>query len=256
MNIIKNTEEETNTTAFWHMDDIIPDIDYLYLQRLHVRLGEMVWHLYHKLPTLLRPAAIGTFITEEIANVYQALDRAHIFAHYHGSNSQRHVEDIYFTWLKQRTLTKLFFPAIAYILQTPATAFFPLEPDIFLSKDFTLPQNLLIHVLDGTPLRLEIIYDTEKSYQIPEERLVAAKNYLKKTSYNTLFLYLDLLANQGALLPLEQLTSRETKVISLQTGQQKATALCQEDFIWNLGEMPPIYPEETMQLPKLQQKQG
>lgn len=244
MNMKKNSEDETDTAAFWQAEDIIPEIDDMYLQRLHIRLGEMIWHLYHQLPDSLRPESVSVFIAQEIADLYQSLSREHILENYRDSTGCRcHAEDVYFTWLKQRTLTKLFFPIIAYILQTPATAFHSIEPDIFISKNFPSQQSFLIHILDGKPLRLEIIFDATCYWQIPAAKITAAREYQQQTGYPTLFLYLDLLKNQGALFPLDLLAAEGKQGIRFQKERDRAILLSQEDFIWEFSQIPPIYQE-------------
>ncbi len=245
MKIQTNSEKEINTAVFWQAEDIVPDIDEIYLQQLHIRLGEMVWHLYHQLPSLLRPASVSDFISQEIAGIYQSLTRERLLERYRDpTGSRRHVEDVYFIWLKQRTLTKLLFPSIAYILQTPATAFRSLEPDIFISKDFSPQQSFLIQVLDDEPLRLQLIFDADGSYRLPEDQINTAQAFYQKTEHTTLFLYLDVLKNQGALLPLDQINAKEQHLTPLQEENKHGIHLSPEDFTWHFSQIPPIYREK------------
>lgn len=247
MNIQTNSENEANTTTFWQAADIVPEIDPIYLQQLHIRLGEMVWHLYHQLPILLRPASVATFISEEIADLYQALSREHILEKYRDSTGQhRHVEDVYFAWLKQRTLTRLFFPVIAYILQTPSTAFRSIEPDIFLSKDFPSQQSFLIDILDGEPLRLQLIFDGDNNHNLSQNQIKTAQDFYQKTGRSTLFLYLDLLNKQGAILPLEWFNLQESQIIPWQSKIKGPIPLSPEDFTWKFSQIPPIYQETVI----------
>ena len=149
MNRTKEMIPAEATAGFWQAADIVAEIDGIYLQRLHARLGEMVWHLYSTLPAMFRPSSIHTFITEEITDLYQSLSREHIIEKYRDSRGcRRHGEDAYFLWLRQRVLLKLFLPALTYILQTPITAFRRNDYEIFQTLDFTPEQNILVDVLD------------------------------------------------------------------------------------------------------------
>ena len=230
--LIPPTEQ---SAAFWQGDDIIADIDHIYLQRLHARLGEMVWQLYEILPNMLRPESVHDFIGEEIAGLYQSLCRSHIIEAYRdASGRRRHGEDAYFLWLRQRALLKLFFPAIAYILQTPVTAFHRDDNAIFRDKDFTPEERVLVDVLDREPLQLEVIFDTDSSHTISPWRVAVAKKEYRDTGRSTLRLHIDLPQKTGALFLLNQLAEKGNPLV-----------IPAVNFIWNLSQIPPIFPEET-----------
>ncbi len=240
----KERLQEEITARFWQADDIISEIDDIYLQRLHARLGEMVWYLYGRLPAVLRPESIHTFIAEEIAGLYQSLSREHILEKYRdNSGNRRHGEDAYFLWLRQRVLIKLFLPAITYILQTPVTAFHRNDYQIFATKDFMPEKHILVDVLDGEPLQLEIIFDTDSSRLISPEQITAAKEFYRQTGYATLLLHIDLRQGVGALLLLDKLKEKKCSIV-----------IPDSSFIWKISEIPPIFPEEITALPYLMQK--
>lgn len=241
MNTTRNTlpkiqiEPIEMSAAFWQGDDITADIDHVYLQRLHARLGEMVWQLYEILPNMLRPESVHDFIGAEIAGLYQSLCRGHMIETYRDfSGRRRHGEDAYFFWLRQRVLLKLFFPAIAYILQTPVTAFHRDDNAIFRDKDFTPEERILVDMLDGEQLQVEVIFDTDSSHTISPWRVAAAKKEYRITGRPTLRFHIDLPQKTGALFLLNQLAEKGNPLV-----------IPAVNFIWNLSEVPPIFPEET-----------
>lgn len=221
--------------------DIVPAINFDYIDSLNLRLCEIIKKLSELIPQEIRVDNIDNFIDKNIFESYEILQKNNILPRL--NNQGRRPEQVYFSWMRGFVISKFFSPAISLIFNVP-------ENDIQTIGDDDLKNP---NIFKRSPKAdIEIKYAKDKSLvvevqsgfqginDIKQHKVIEAKRTYQAENKHTLAIHFDLYNGQVAFIVLDQIKDNDINWITRQQMEgQTVFTIDANLFAWKLTKLPP-----------------
>lgn len=214
--------------------DIIPDIDYNYIDLLNNRLKEiftLLNEIYYKPYTFL-----DDFFNIYLLNTYKILKNNNILNKL--NNQGRRKEDVYFSWMRGYLICEYFKGAISDIFNVPIEKIKQVGDDDFDNIETfkrTPKADLEIDIY-----RIEVQSGFQGINDIKEHKVREAKRVFDEKGLRTIISHFDLFNGQVAFVDISNIEEDNLNWITRQQMEgQSVFNIEQNYFQWLLTETPP-----------------
>lgn len=225
--------------------DIVPAIDYGYINDLNKRLVEIVKKLNSVVVPEIQPDDIDDFCQENIFNVFKIMKDNDIISRL--NNQGRRPEQVYFSWLRGFLVCKYFQNALSIIFEVDVE-FIELNggDDLSNIEDFSRTPNadFLIHCTNNEKIFVEVQSGFNKYSDIKEHKIKQALKMRVEDGIQTILIHFDLYNGQVAFVNLSQiqLDNKNFKHRAQMEGQ-RVFEIPKMNFVWRLFDYPITYKE-------------
>lgn len=230
---------------FFAGKDIIPTVDYNYIQLLNTRLIEIIIKINSLVSSDINIAKIDEFCTENVELVFDKLKNNHIIQRL--NNQGRRPEQVYFSWMRGYIISNYFLKALSKIFEVRIEDISLIgDDDLVNIESFkrTPTADLEITLNDGNKLRIEVQSGFVGVNDIKQHKVLEAKRIFEADGISSLAIHFDLFNGQVAFIKLDEIEDDSVNWITRQQMEgQTVFNIDQNYFSWKLTENPPSLDE-------------
>lgn len=213
--------------------DIIPDIDYDYIDLLNERLKE-IFTLLNKI--YYKPYNLDDFFDIYLVNTYTRLKNNNILNRL--NNQGRRKEDVYFNWMRGYLICEYFKGAVSDIFNVSIEKVKQVGDDDFDNLE-TFKRTPKAD-LEINNYRIEVQSGFQGINDIKEHKVREAKRVFAGKGLRTIILHFDLFNGQVAFIDISEIEEDNLNWITRQQMEgQSVFNIDQNYFQWLLTDMPP-----------------
>ncbi|MCY3804329.1 MAG: restriction endonuclease [Candidatus Saccharibacteria bacterium] len=220
--------------------DIIPDIDFNYLQQLKERTCQIIARINSLMPESLR-SDIKLFEFNTICSAYKHFTSDGLI--HKMNNLGRRKEEMTFAWLRGYAVVEYFLPTIMKIFGNKKIKRIG-DDSLENISDFrkTPTADLELSSSQNQPIRLEIQSGFQGINDIKQHKITEARRRFVDQEIETIVIHFDLFNGQVAFVNISQVAEDNVRWITRQQLEgQTVFEIDPNNFIWLLaGEMPSI----------------
>lgn len=228
---------------FFAAKDIIPTVDFNYINSLNERLSEIVKKLNKISDQSVRINNIDSFCQENIEVVFQKLKNNKIIPRL--NNQGRRPEQVYFSWVRGLVILNYFLKALSIIFGVNTKDIDSIgDDDLADIETFkrTPKADLEISLENGEKIRLEIQSGFQGINDIKQHKVLEAKKVFQEKGISSLAVHFDLFNGQVAFVRLDGVKDDSVNWITRQQMEgQTVFNIDQNYFVWKLTEKPPKF---------------
>ena len=231
--------------AFFAAKDIIPTVDYSYIDLLNDRLFEIVAKINSIVPFETRLEEIDSFRAENIVGVFHKLRDFDII--HRLNNLGRRPEEVYFSWMRGYVVSSFFLKSLSEVFDVE------MEDIVFIGDDElrnaetfkkTPKADLEISLVGDQKIRIEVQSGFQGINDIKQHKVLEAKKIKREQNISSLVIHFDLFNGQVAFVKLDSVDDDSVNWITRQQMEgQTVFNIDQNYFVWKLTETPPKYIE-------------
>ena len=232
---------QQNIKNFFAAKDIIPKVDFNYIQLLNNRLIEIVDKTNDIVSDDIKINNINKFINENITEVFTKLKTYKIIERL--NNQGRRPEQVYFSWMRGYIISTYFLKALSIIFETDLSNIKIIgDDDLVNINSFkrTPTADLEISLDKFEKIRIEIQSGFQGINDIKQHKVLEAKKIATEKNIPTIAIHFDLFNGQVAFIRLDNIQDNDVNWIKRQQMEgQTVFNIDQNYFIWKLTENPP-----------------
>jgi hypothetical protein len=234
---------QQNLKKFFGAKDIIPTIDFNYIELLNNRLIEIIKKTNNIVHKNIKVADIEEFINKNIINIYLKLKKYKIIEKL--NNQGRRPEQVYFSWMRGYIVTIYFFKALSLIFEVNIPNINIIGDDNLKNIDSfkrTPTADLEIKFKNNKKIRLEIQAGFQGINDIKQHKVLEAKKIFLEEEISTIAIHFDLFNGQVAFIRLDTIKDNNINWITRQQMEgQTVFNIDQNYFLWKLTEEVPKF---------------
>jgi hypothetical protein len=234
---------QNNIKAFFGAKDIVPTVDYKYINLLNKRLFEIIEKIDIIVAKEIKSENLKSFYDENIENVFKKLKRNKIIAKL--NNQGRRIEDVYFSWMRGMLISTYFLKALSYIFEVNIDKIKIIGEDDFTHlKSFkrTPKADLQIELQNGKKIRIEMQAGFQGINDIKQHKVLEAKKIKREEDIFSMIIHFDFFNGQVAFIKTDSIDDDSINWITRQQMEgQTVFNIDQNYFIWKLTELPPKF---------------
>jgi hypothetical protein len=236
---------QTVIKAFFSAKDVIPTVDFHYIDLLNARLVEIISKIHQVVTEEIKVKNIDIFIEENIKKVYEKLKSNNIISKL--NNQGRRPEEVYFSWMRGYVISNYFINAISQIFELDKDSISIIgDDDIINIEAFKRSPraDLQLKFKNGDRLRIEVQSGFQGINDIKQHKVLEAKRILREEGVSSIVMHFDLYNGQVAFVKLDEIEDDSVNWITRQQMEgQTVFNIDQNYFLWKLTENPPLYKE-------------
>jgi len=226
---------------FFGAKDIIPSIDFGYMDLLNERLYEMADRMNEVVAKELRSGTPTVFKKEFIDRPFSIMKKNGILPKL--NNLGRRPESVYFNWMRGYVVQSFFSKAIDFIFDVDTRRKILIGDDDFKKLETfkkTPKADLELQLNSGEKLRIEIQAGFTGTNDIKKHKVTEAERVFKSLGMHTIAVHFDLYNGQAAFVKLDGIDEKDTNWEHRQQMEgQVVFAISWKHFLWKMIE-PPI----------------
>ncbi len=232
---------QQNVKNFFAAKDIIPAVDFDYIEILNNRLIEILVKINSIVVSEIKIENLELFIEQNIIEVFDKLKNHNIIEKL--NNQGRRPEKVYFSWMRGYIISVYFLKALGIIFQTDLSKIKIIGDDNLLNIDSfkrTPTADLEISFDKCEKIRIEIQAGFQGVNDIKQHKVLEAKNIFLEKNIPTIAIHFDLFNGQVAFVRLDSIEDNNINWITRQQMEgQTVFNIEQNYFVWKLTEYPP-----------------
>jgi len=229
--------------AFFDAKDIIPTVDYNYIDLLNVRLLEIVAKINDLVVEDIKVEDLDLFCDEKIKTVFEKLKNHNIISRL--NNQGRRPEEVYFSWMRGRVISKYFLSALSQVFDVDIEKIDEIGDDDLVNIDTfkrTPKADLQINLKIDEKIRIEVQSGFQGINDIKQHKVVEAKKTKREENMSSMVIHFDLFNGQVAFVKIDEIDDDNVHWITRQQMEgQLVFNIDQNYFVWKLTENPPTY---------------
>lgn len=234
---------QQNTKTFFAAKDIVPTVDYNYIESLNDRLFEILEKINALVVYDIKNHDLSSFYEENISKVFKRLRDNGII---HKLNNQgRRPEEVYFSWMRGFVISVYFKKALSSIFDVSIDDIdFIWDDDLEYIETFkrTPKADLQIRLDNSNIIRIEVQSWFQWINDIKQHKVLEAKNIKAKEWISSMVIHFDLFNGQVAFVELDEIEEDNINWITRQQMEwQTVFNIDQNYFVWKLTEEPIKY---------------
>lgn len=234
---------------FLSAKDIRPGIDFVYIEQLNARIGDILKSVNDAVHDEARRGDIEDFSRNFIFSPYEKIRSTGLLPRL--NNQGRRPEEVLFSWLRGYAVTEFFTPVISRIFSVHIDGIVPIGEDDLKNIDTfrRSPRADLEIVREGRKIRIEVQSGFQGVNDIKEHKVREAIRVFEETRTQTVCIHFDLFNGQAAFVPLNQISDGDVHWITRQQMEgQSVFEIDQNFFKWRLLDPPPSLEETELGL--------
>lgn len=229
--------------SFFAAKDIIPTVDYAYIDLLNERLVKIVEKINDLVVEDIKIENLDLFCDENIEKVFDTLKNHNIISRL--NNQWRRPEEVYFSWMRGFIISSYFLSALSQIFDVNIEDIDIIGDDDLLNIESfkrTPKADLQINLKEGEKIRIEFQSGFQGINDIKQHKVLEAKKIKAKKNISSLVLHFDLFNGQVAFVKIDEIEDDSVNWITRQQMEgQTVFNIDQNYFIWRLTEDLPRY---------------
>jgi hypothetical protein len=231
--------------SFFSAKDIVPTIDFKYIDLLNNRLCEIVEKINSLVDERLKVLEVDDFCEENIRSVFEKLKKYEIISRM--NNLGRRTEEVYFSWMRGYVIASYFTKAIGMIFEIDKDKIKLVGDDDMNNMDNfkkTPKADLEISMNSGELMRIEVQSGFQGVNDIKQHKVLEAKRIKRDKNTLSMVIHFDLFNGQVAFVRLDNIEDDNVNWITRQQMEgQTVFNIDQNYFTWKLTELPPKFDE-------------
>jgi len=233
---------------FFGAKDVIPDIDFEYIELLNRRLYEMVDRMNKVVIKEVVATMPAAFKKEFIDRPFSIMKKNGILPRL--NNLGRRPEQVYFNWMRGYVIQSFFSKAIDLIFDVDTRRKILIGDDDFKELGTfkkTPKADLELELNSGEKLRLEIQAGFTGKNDIKKHKVTEAKRVFNELGIHTIAVHFDLYDGRVAFLKLDGIDESNPGWESRpQMEGQMVLSISEECFLWNMTDSPVKYKDMNL----------
>jgi len=236
---------QNGVKAFFGAKDIIPTVDFNYINLLNERLCEIVKKVNDLIVEELKTKDIKLFCSENIDNVFEKLRENEIIKKL--NNQGRRPEEVYFSWMRGHVISNYFLKAMSLIFNVDIEKISLIgDDDLIEIESFkrTPKADLEVNLPNKERVRIEVQSGFQGTNDIKQHKVLEAKRIKREKNISSFVVHFDLFNGQVAFIRLDSIEDDNVNWITRQQMEgQTVFNIDQNYFTWKLTELPPKFEE-------------
>ena len=234
---------QNDIKTFLAAKDIIPSIDYSYIELLNGRLFDVISKIDSLLVVDIRIGDLSKFHEEKIAQIFSKLKINDIIPRL--NNQGRRPEEVYFSWMRGFLISSYFLKALALIFEVNIGNIDLIGDDDFANIETfkrTPKADLQIKLKTGEIIRIEVQSGFQGVNDIKQHKVLEAKRIKREENISSLVVHFDLFNGQVAFVKTDEIDDESVDWVTRQQMEgQTVFTIDQNYFMWKLTEFPPKF---------------
>jgi len=239
---------EGKAKGFFGAKDIIPTIDFEYIELLNRRLYEMVDRMNSVVIKEVVATMPTAFKKEFIDRPFSIMKKNGILPRL--NNLGRRPEQVYFNWMRGYVIQSFFSKAIDLIFDVDTRRKILIGDDDFKELGTfkkTPKADLELELNSGEKLRLEIQAGFTGTNDIKKHKVTEAKRVFSELGIHTIAVHFDLFDGKAAFLKLDEIDEKNPGWESRpQMEGQTVLSISPKHFLWNMTDSPIKYKDMNL----------
>jgi len=234
---------QNGVKAFFAAKDIIPSVDYGYIDLLNTRLLEIVEKIDDLVVAEVKVKNLNDFCNENINAVFEKLKTNSIIPKL--NNQGRRPEEVYFSWMRGLVISSYFLKALSQVFEVDIENIDLIgDDDLMNIESFkrTPRADLQINLRNGKNIRIEVQSGFQGINDIKQHKVLEAQKNKREEDISTLVIHFDLFNGQVAFVKIDEIDDDSVNWITRQQMEgQTVFNIDQNYFVWKLTEKPPKF---------------
>lgn len=235
--------KQEDAKRFFAGKDIIPNIDFDYINFFNTRLEEIVEKINSLSHDSIKIESIKSFKEKNISSVFKTLKENHIIPKL--NNQGRRPEQVYFSWMRGFVISHYFLRALSLVFEVKIEDIDLIgDDDLVNIESFkrSPKADLEVHLKNGEKIRVEIQSGFQGINDIKQHKVLEAQRLLKEKNISSVAVHFDLFNGQVAFVKLDNISETSVNWITRQQMEgQTVFNIDQNYFVWKLIEEPPKF---------------
>ena len=213
--------------------DILPSVNYDYVQDLNNRLSEMLIKISKILPNY-DSEKLRDFLNINLYGVHnQVIENALLPLM---NNQGRRPEQVYFSWMRGHLICQFFKPYIAKLFQIHEQDIQDIGDDDFTSiQTFKRTAKADLRFIKDTQVyHLEIQSGFQGINDVKQHKVLEAKRLYKENCSKTVLIHFDIFNGQIALIPLHDIADNDVNWITRQQMEGQTVFNVAQSYFCNM----------------------
>jgi predicted DNA-binding antitoxin AbrB/MazE fold protein len=236
---------QNGVKAFFAAKDIIPTVDYSYIDLLNERLLEIVAKINDLVVEDIKVEDLDLFCNENIKTVFEKLKNHNIISKL--NNQGRRPEEVYFSWMRGFVISSYFLNALSQVFEVDIENIDLIGDDDLVNIETfkrTPKADLQINLKNGEKVRIEVQSGFQNINDIKQHKVLEAKRIKREEDVSSVVIHFDLFNGQVAFVKIDEIDDDSVNWITRQQMEgQTVFNIDQNYFIWKLTDKPPKYKE-------------
>lgn len=234
---------QADVKNFFGAKDIMPTVDFNYIDLLNKRLYEIVDRLNKVVIKEIKIDDLKTFRKEYIDQPLKIMKENDILPQL--NNQGRRPENVYYNWMRGYVISNYFLKALGIIFGVQLSSIDLIGEDDLKNIDVFkrgAKADLEIQFKNGEKIRIEMQSGYSGANDIKQSKVFEAKRVFSETGVHTMAVHLDLYNGQVAFVMLDSLEEvGEHWITRPQFEGAMVFEIEQNYFIWKITESPIKY---------------
>ena len=232
---------QDSAKKFFGAKDILPAVDYGYIEVLNTRLSEIIGRINSIAHEELKISNTESFVNENIRRVFQELKKNNIIQKL--NNQGRRPEEVYFSWMRGFVVSSYFLSSISKIFGVALLDVNLIGDDDFKNLETfkrTPKADLEIKLTNNEKIRVEVQSGFQGVNDIKQHKVLEARKIKRELGLSSLVMHFDLFNGQVAFVKIDKIKDDDISWITRQQMEgQTVFNIDQNYFAWKLTELPP-----------------
>ncbi len=229
---------QSTAKAFLSAKDIMPSVDFNYIESLNIRLFEIIDKLNFIVSSEIKIADIDKFKEQFILKAYLLMKGSNIIAKL--NNQGRRPEEVYFSWMRGYTIANYFMKALSIMFGIDVGQIEMIGGDDLKNIDTfkrTPTADLQLNFNDIGLVRIEVQSGFQGTNDIKQHKVIEAKKIFLEKGIITIVVHFDVYNGQVAVVRLDNINDNDINWITRQQMEgQTVFNIDQNLFVWKLTE--------------------
>jgi hypothetical protein len=230
---------------FFGGKDIIPSVDFNYIDALNKRLYDIIDRLNKVVVDEIKVNNLSSFKKHSVDRVFRIMKKGSILPKL--NNQRRRPEQVYFSWIQGYIISNFFSKALSVIFGVDMSAISSIgDDDLQNIKTFkrTAKADLEITLNKKEKVAIEMQCGFTGTNDIKQHKVIEAKKVFNDSGKHTIAIHFDLYNGQVAFIKLDEIKDGDMNWITRQQMEgQTVFNIDQNYFVWKITEPPVKYKE-------------
>ncbi len=229
--------------SFFAAKDIVPAVDYNYIDLLNDRLLKIVEKINGLVVEDVKVDNLHFFCNENIKKVFHKLKKHDIISKL--NNQGRRPEEVYFSWMRGFVISSYFLNALSQVFEVDIENIDLIGDDDLINIETfkrTPKADLQINLKNGEKIRIEVQSGFQGINDIKQHKVLEAKKIKREENISSMVIHFDLFNGQVAFVKIDEIDDGSVNWITRQQMEgQTVFNIDQNYFVWKLTKNPPKY---------------
>ncbi len=192
---------QNGVKAFFVAKDIIPTVDYNYIDLLNERLLKIVEKINDIVVEDIKVKDLDLFCNENIKTVFEKLKKYNIISRL--NNQGRRPEEVYFSWMRGFVISSYFLNTLSQVFEVDSKDIDLIgDDDLVNIESFkrTPKADLQINLKNGEKVRIEVQSGFQGINDIKQHKVLEAKKIKREENISSMVIHFDLFNGQVAFV--------------------------------------------------------